>query len=223
MFAPTSYIGTDKVFWHLRISNSFIHISGEQWQLAKQELEFLSSSGNEALLATTVESPEKRKEACQRTIWLLDLVDEEAAAAAAIALERFVGCDYTLGIKCLNWEQLDELEAAGVSVESHTVNHPKLTRIDPEQARKELTESKIELEEQLRKEVKAICYPGGHFDESIVEMASASGYELGFITHFGFCQPACSDFQRMAIPRFDMRGDSKAGAERYLTKLVLKY
>ncbi len=223
MFAPTAYIGSERVFWHLQISNAFNHITDEQWSAACRELPFLAQSGNESVLSSTVITPNDRRLACQRTIWMLDKVDEDVATAAAETLESFVGCEYTLGIKCMNWDQLAELQANGIAVESHTANHPKLTRIDGERAHRELAESKLEIERRLNKRVIAICYPGGHFDANVISQAAQAGYRLGFTTRFGFCRPKSPAFQLLAVPRFDMRGDARPAAERYLTKLVIKY
>jgi peptidoglycan/xylan/chitin deacetylase (PgdA/CDA1 family) len=223
MFAPASYIGTGNVFWHLRITNAFNHISVEQWERARRELQFLRSADDQTLLSLSVKTPEGRARACQRTIWLLDRAEERLVVGATDELESLVGCDYTLGIKCLDWKQLAELEANGISVESHTVNHPKLTRISAELAKAELLTSKLELERRLNKKVSAICYPGGHFDETTLKLASEAGYQIGFTTRFGFCSMPAGDSQVLAIPRFDMRGDNKPAAERYLTKLVYEY
>ena len=54
---------------------------------------------------------------------------------------------------------LKEMLAAGMSIGSHTLTHPRLTRVPPAQLRAEIFDSKKMLEDALGVEVTSFCYP----------------------------------------------------------------
>src|SRR5689334_21843802 len=57
------------------------------------------------------------------------------------------------GAHALTWPQVEELAAAGVDVESHTLTHPFLTRLDGAAVERELTASREEIERHIHKPV----------------------------------------------------------------------
>jgi peptidoglycan/xylan/chitin deacetylase (PgdA/CDA1 family) len=59
------------------------------------------------------------------------------------------------------WEELRELERAGVSIQSHGVSHRTLSALDPSEQEVELVRSKAVLEDGLDKPVEVFCYPYG--------------------------------------------------------------
>lgn len=80
-------------------------------------------------------------------------------------------------------EQLKEMQASGViEFGSHTMSHPRLTRLPHEDAVVELTESKRQLEAALGREMCAFAYPygDGAYDERVRAAALAAGYLLDF-------------------------------------------
>lgn len=101
----------------------------------------------------------------------------------------------------LTWEQLREMQSAGMSVESHTVNHRNLTAMSEEQLNAELLESKKVIEEQLGRAPVVLSYPGGAFDERVKKAARNAGYLMAVTTNEGSeAAPAhCFDLPRRAI------------------------
>lgn len=69
-----------------------------------------------------------------------------------------------------------------VTLGSHTMSHAVVTKIDPEQARKEIVESKVKLEEVLQHDVEYFTYPTGAFDDRAVHLVKEAGYLLAFTT-----------------------------------------
>ena len=59
------------------------------------------------------------------------------------------------------WDELRELEHAGVMIESHSVAHPAFSDLTPEQQDQELRESKTVLETGLGRRVEFFAYPYG--------------------------------------------------------------
>lgn len=83
----------------------------------------------------------------------------------------------------MSWDQIRELVTKGIACQPHTVNHPILTRIDPEQMRRELTDSRDQIIEQTRQEVAAFAYPNGmpgDYDQTTMQTLRELGYGLAF-------------------------------------------
>ncbi len=78
----------------------------------------------------------------------------------------------------MTWDQLKELVADGMYVQSHTESHKSLQVLDKEQVRFELTESKRRLEKKLRIAVNAISFPHGSYNKEILSIAEQEGYDL---------------------------------------------
>lgn len=85
----------------------------------------------------------------------------------------------------LSVSQLRELDAAGVEVGSHTVNHVRLARLPLAVSREEVRASRDELEGLLGKPVRHFAYPYGNYNAQVREAVQASGYEGACSTRWG--------------------------------------
>ncbi|WP_449454986.1 polysaccharide deacetylase family protein [Streptococcus suis] len=85
----------------------------------------------------------------------------------------------------LTIEQIKEMQAAGLSFQGHTVNHPDLEYSSLETQITELTSSKAYLDSQLNQETIAIAYPGGRYSADTVALTEQAGYKLGVTTNNG--------------------------------------
>lgn len=66
----------------------------------------------------------------------------------------------------MNWEQIKELAQASIDFGSHTVNHPDLTTLSPQEVERELAESKREIEQHTSRPVHHFCYPYGRWNQA---------------------------------------------------------
>lgn len=86
----------------------------------------------------------------------------------------------------LSWQEAKEMQASGlVTIGSHTMTHPILTRVDHDSARSEIARSKSMIEERLGAPVELFAYPNGkedNFDEDIIEMLKDAGYSSACTT-----------------------------------------
>ena len=80
----------------------------------------------------------------------------------------------------LAWRDMERWSDRGVSFESHTATHPRLTWLGPSVVAGELARSRSAIEAALGTTVIAIAYPFGAVSRSIAAAATAAGYELGF-------------------------------------------
>jgi peptidoglycan/xylan/chitin deacetylase (PgdA/CDA1 family) len=90
----------------------------------------------------------------------------------------------------MTWAQLQELVAAGMDIQSHSITHPHLRALAPDAAFKEIAESKAILEKRLGKPVIAFCYPFGEYNQAIIEMVKRAGYESAVTLASGYRQRA---------------------------------
>ena len=82
----------------------------------------------------------------------------------------------------INWQQITEMAASGISFGSHTVSHPNLTRVTDEDLHRELTESKCVLESKLQQPIDTIAYPIGTpsaFNTRVISAVSEHNFKLG--------------------------------------------
>jgi len=80
----------------------------------------------------------------------------------------------------MQWEQVLEMERAGVAFGSHTVTHAELGRCEPDQIRRELAESLETLSARLARPSRWFCFPKG--SHSALACQLASEYYAGAVT-----------------------------------------
>jgi peptidoglycan/xylan/chitin deacetylase (PgdA/CDA1 family) len=92
---------------------------------------------------------------------------------------------------CMTWNEVRELEKAGIEFGSHTATHPKLYELGFGQILSELETSKKTIEDELGKPVCSFAYPyafpgADHaFVKKFVELLKTAGYEFGATTKIG--------------------------------------
>lgn len=94
-----------------------------------------------------------------------------------MAATFYVITDYLDKPKYMTWEQVKEMAAAGMQIESHTLNHADLRKLSPDEQLRELVESKRVIEERLGTPVRHFCYPSGRYTEETLGLVKAAGYE----------------------------------------------
>jgi peptidoglycan/xylan/chitin deacetylase (PgdA/CDA1 family) len=95
-----------------------------------------------------------------------------------------------LGIRneTVDWDELSELEAGGVRIESHGIGHRPLSELEPADATREIALSKLRLEERLGREVEAFAFVKGSLADYRPEHASLvqqAGYKVAFTSVSG--------------------------------------
>ncbi len=108
-------------------------------------------------------------------------------------------------IKLLSWQQIKEMQAYGISFQSHTLSHPSLTTVDPQIAETEIRLSKIQLEQALGAPVNFLAYPYGRSNKNIEKMARAAGYKAALSTAFGKND---INTNRFRLKRLGIRGNT---------------
>jgi len=69
----------------------------------------------------------------------------------------------------MNEEQIQALASQGYEIGSHSINHPFLTNLSNEEIKKELKESKRQIEEKYNIKVTSFALPYGDYNDEILE------------------------------------------------------
>lgn len=103
----------------------------------------------------------------------------------------------------LTSEQVRVLAEAGVTIGAHTVSHPILARVEEQQARSEMIQSKQRLEAIIGRKVDLFAYPNGKpgtdYTATHVQLAREAGFCAAVSTGWGTATKRSDIFQ---IPRF---------------------
>ncbi len=86
----------------------------------------------------------------------------------------------------LTWAELTEMNRHGMSIQSHTANHPLLSTLTEARTRGELMESKHTIEDKLGTHVNFLSLPNGDSNPFYVPVAQECGYLGGCCSRFGF-------------------------------------
>jgi peptidoglycan/xylan/chitin deacetylase (PgdA/CDA1 family) len=76
--------------------------------------------------------------------------------------------------------QLNSLDKKMVIIGSHGRTHQNLLRIGSDEARKEIFQSKSELEDALNAPIETISFPHGDFNQTHIDMAVRAGYKQAY-------------------------------------------
>jgi peptidoglycan/xylan/chitin deacetylase (PgdA/CDA1 family) len=118
----------------------------------------------------------------------------------------------------MNVTEMREWAAAGNEVGSHTLDHVHLPRVSCVEARRQIVESKRELEQALGAPVTAFCYPYGDHTPEHRCMVREAGYENATLTARGLAGPADDLF---GLPRVTVSRSTHL--LRFLQKCLTRY
>ena len=106
------------------------------------------------------------------------------------------------------------------SIESHTMSHPHLDQISAEELSSELEQSKAALEKLTGKTIRALAYPYGDYDQSVIDASKAAGYAVGFaVDDRGLFEREA----RWSIPRIYMGLEVCADHQKMFKQFVRNY
>jgi peptidoglycan/xylan/chitin deacetylase (PgdA/CDA1 family) len=170
IFVTTGAIGTGETLWHDRIFDSFRFATVTH----ALSLQTVLAKGKELYGETRLRFVEK--------------VEDELRPKL----------DETVENRMLTWQQIREMNAAGIDFGSHTVSHPVLSRIPGHEIVKELRESKQQLSEHLGSPILSFAYPNGHagdYNDEVKRMLKQSGYRCAVTSEFGFNNAYSNPFE----------------------------
>src|SRR5207248_5179059 len=94
--------------------------------------------------------------------------------------------------RTIDWDELAALEGAGIRIESHGISHRPLADLEVDEAAREIAISKLRLEEQLGRPVRAFSYVKGseaHYKPVHLSLVRQAGYDVAFTAVSGANSP----------------------------------
>jgi peptidoglycan/xylan/chitin deacetylase (PgdA/CDA1 family) len=177
IFLVSSYIGTPHALWFDRLALALKNSR-------RSEVRF---EEGRPLPLTTVEERLRALSAAQRYFKALPYRDHQPQLDRVLASlepaapeppKRFM----------LSWDEVHALRGLGFSIGAHTETHPILSRLDPDDARREIQGSKWAIERALGRPVTTFAYPNGGVDdytEATVRLVSEAGFTCAVTTRRG--------------------------------------
>jgi peptidoglycan/xylan/chitin deacetylase (PgdA/CDA1 family) len=100
--------------------------------------------------------------------------------------------------RTVDWDELRELEKLGVRIESHGISHRPLADLEVDEAAREIVISKLRLEEQLGRPIRAFSYVKGseaHYKPIHLSLVRQAGYDVAFTSISGANSPSTDPLQ----------------------------
>jgi peptidoglycan/xylan/chitin deacetylase (PgdA/CDA1 family) len=86
----------------------------------------------------------------------------------------------------LTWDEIKEMDNAGMTIGGHTESHPYLAQIDdPGTLREEISGGKKIIDSNLGRPTTLFAYPFGYYNDQIIKIVKEAGYTLARSTHKG--------------------------------------
>ena len=105
-----------------------------------------------------------------------------AREGAPLTIPELAGDD-PAELATMTWNELRAHVERGVELGSHGVSHAHLTELGDDEVRRELVDSKHELEAELGRACPDFAYPYGEHDARLRALVRAAGYERGYGLH----------------------------------------
>lgn len=102
----------------------------------------------------------------------------------------------------VTWAELREMVAAGMEVGSHSLTHPFLTHLGPDELRREYGESKQIIEDRLGIGVRTASLPRGWEPPGLEDVLRDLGYRVFCTSRVGWWHPGG---RALAMPRIGVR------------------
>jgi len=120
----------------------------------------------------------------------------------------------------LSWQEIVEMDEAGVQFGSHTQTHQILTRVQAETARQEVLESKAVLERALGKRCDAFSYPNGNWSPETRRLLAEAGFKVAGTMDLGAWTVSCDP---LCIPRINVYEGKLVGLSGRFSPAMFEY
>ena len=208
IFLPTRFIGTDRRFWQ-----ELLWLCMRELKDAMRCREVVETIANR----TPWFPPTGKDRISYRYIRQLLATRPSTEAeefTQRIADSARLGSAFA-GRAFLNWEEVRQMQAAGISFGSHTLNHTLLANAPSKVGESEIRDSRAELEGRLNERVVSFAYPWGAVGPNSIDQLREFGYEFAFTTKPGLVK---SSSHPHLLPRLAVSDSVLASGARNLDR-----
>ena len=172
----TGYVGSDQLLWTQELDERIVQWSKSKLPMpqGRPDKELPADQAGRWLLADQVRGQCKRLTNDEKLAYLDRLREEPIAVSETLKEELY---------SFLTWEEARELDRRGFEIGAHTISHPILTSLSPQELDRELAESKLRIEKELGKSCPWLAYPNGSapdYSPLVIRAAKAAGYQIAF-------------------------------------------
>lgn len=156
-------------------------------------------------------TPLQKNRAYLALYWHLRDLDEQPLRRAIEDLKATypVDSEASVATLCMDWHELTAFAADPlVTIGAHTLTHPKLAGCSVEDARREMEESRVIIEEKIGIRPRHIAYPFGDISSAgprEFAIAREAGFDTGVTTRPGMIFPEHAG-HLTALPRLSLNG-----------------
>ena len=177
IFLTTGHIGTSEMLWFDRLALALKRTARPQLALGRQTVLPLGST-TERLRALQVALRHLKNLPDSERRHTLDQLVVELDSGPLEGPKRLM----------LSWDEVGALRGLGFSIGAHTVSHPILSRLSPEDAWREINDSKLAIERALGTRARAFAYPNGGAEDVTdltVRLVKDAGFACAVTTRRG--------------------------------------
>ncbi len=200
IFLTTGVIGCHKTLWHDRVFAI----------LRQTRVLELSSFGPESTLPLrSLADKLQSQRQILKHLWSLDA--EARDSAIAELCDRLDVHDTENDALMLSWKEVSEMSRGGIQFGAHTVNHPVLAWLRPEEARQEIFGSKRAIETVLNTPITSFAYPIGRsvdFTATTKTLVQEAGFSCGLTMIFGNNPPGTDSYEIRRIAPWNEDADA---------------
>ena len=188
VFLATGAVASGEPLWFDRLAHCVKGARSEMWR---------TPWGEELPLETASD----RLVALGRAQVHLKRMGREARERSISGLPRMLDCaDDGIELKglMLSWDDVRMLAKLDIGVGGHTVNHPILSRVRPEEAWAEISGCRAMIEAACGRAPRAFAYPNGRredYSAEVVRMVREAGFTCAVTTEFGVNSSATPPYE----------------------------
>ncbi|MGB0134690.1 polysaccharide deacetylase family protein [Dokdonella sp.] len=192
-FVSTGHVDSGRAYAYDWLVHMLVHSPAARLRIGELEIE-------EAL----PESRSARRLVAARLLDRMKWLDAGLQSTIIEGLEHEWGMPRESGhpdCRPVNWDQLREMQAAGMEIGSHGIWHNMLAKLPAQAMLAEVAESKLTIDRELLADTDVISYPvGGHdaYNNAVIDAVRESGYRLG-------CSYVAGTSQVPRQPEFELR------------------
>jgi peptidoglycan/xylan/chitin deacetylase (PgdA/CDA1 family) len=182
IYLTTGFIGTENATWVDDLGEMIVSTSLKSFF-------FHELFGDEVLDIT---DDVKKTEVVEKLYEVLLLVDHEKKMLALQKLPKLLYLNEAWrdgrDRKMLDWNEIIEMRTGGICFGAHTVSHPILNKMELYEAKREISDSKSEIESRLGEKVRHFAIPNGKigdFNEELKKYCVEIGMETVVSTEPG--------------------------------------
>jgi peptidoglycan/xylan/chitin deacetylase (PgdA/CDA1 family) len=219
IFLTTGFIGTNLMFWWDRIGEILKRTHSGSLEMGEIKY-FLAGAGESLPNEFYLDTYSSRNRAWASLTAALRRCEPEQTAKVIQHMEDHLEVKaetYRHLHRMLNWEQIFEMSKNGIDFGAHTVSHPFLSDLTPEDFENETLGSKKAVEGKIQKPVIAFAYPFGGLPRStsfMKEKLKEYGFRCAFLTEEGY---VCAESDPYELKRISIGNVPLGNVVRELT------